>query len=65
MSKSLRNLSVFRTKCPICDNEFEYQYSEVTVAPQFHTEFIMCPQCKNLLYHSNSVKSKNIDTLSL
>ena len=76
MKKILRQ-GVYRTKCPYCDCEFEYEREDVVSKslknPSYmwdtHGSFstvkmVRCPSCNNLIHHQDSVRSK-IETVSL
>lgn len=75
--KKILKQGVYRTKCPYCDCEFEYEREDVVSKslknPPYmwstHGSFSMvnmvrCPSCNNLIYHHDSVRSK-IETVSL
>lgn len=72
MKKILNGPTVWRTKCPVCDCEFEYDTSETiriydkTNSSVFRV--VQCPNCKTNLKHSDSVSTitgvKREDTMS-
>ena len=72
MKKILNGPTVWRTKCPVCDCEFEYDTSETiriydkTNSSVFRV--VQCPNCKTNLNHSDSVSTitgvKREDTMS-
>ena len=75
--KRILKQGVYRTKCPYCDCEFEYEREDVVSKSlknppsmlDTHGRFSMvnmvrCPSCNNLIYHQDSVRSK-IETVSL
>lgn len=72
MKKILNGPTVWRTKCPVCDCEFEYDTSETiriydkTNSSVFRV--VQCPNCKTNINHSDSVSTitgvKREDTMS-
>ena len=76
--KRILNQGVYRTKCPYCDCEFEYEREDIvrkslknppslwgTYGPLSTVRsMVICPSCNNLIYHKDSVMSK-IETVSL
>ena len=72
MKKILNGPTVWRTKCPVCDCEFEYDTSETiriydkTNSSVFRV--VQCHNCKTNLKHSDSVSTitgvKREDTMS-
>lgn len=63
MKRVLKKLN-FRAKCPYCDCEFEYDYSETFRSNLMEGSFVTCPRCHNVLAHKESSKS-NITTEQL
>lgn len=73
MKKILNGPTIWRTKCPVCDCEFEYDTSETfRVYDKSNRDIyrvVQCPNCKtNLIKHSDSVstttEAKREDTMS-
>ena len=75
--KRILKQGVYRTKCPYCDCEFEYEREDVvskslknptsmldTHGPFSMVNMVRCPSCNNLIYHQDGVRSK-IETVSL
>lgn len=76
MKKILNGPTIWRAKCPCCDCEFEYDYSEVdrylSSASDSHYGFylgVQCPACKRVLCHKENPKSptevKKEDTMTI
>ena len=49
MKKILNGPTVWRTKCPYCDCEFEYDYSEVDSHTFADCKLVKCPGCNRYL----------------
>ena len=64
MKKILKEVSMFRIKCPYCDCEFEYDSSDIFFSNILIRALVSCPRCHNALYHAASSKS-NITTEQL
>ena len=66
MKKILKRGSIkkYRTKCNICDTEFEYQYTDVVFSTVLHCAVVECPSCGNKILHKYSLQS-NLTTESL
>lgn len=75
--KRILKQGVYRTKCPYCDCEFEYEKEDVVSRSLKNpksmcdtkgffsmVKVVICPSCNNLIYHSDSSKS-NITTEQL
>lgn len=45
MKKILNGPTVWRAKCPYCDCEFEYDYSEVDSSTFADCKLVKCPGC--------------------
>lgn len=60
MKKILKESSKFRTKCPYCDCEFEYDSSEIFFSSMMIGALVSCPRCNSALYHAASSKSNII-----
>ena len=61
MKKILRKtLSKYRSKCPYCDCEFEYDSSDIFFSNILIGALVSCPRCNNALYHSTSSRSNII-----
>lgn len=63
--KKILKQGVYRTKCPYCDCEFEYEREDVedivtklVTNPIEVYKMVRCPSCKNLIGHSSGVRSK-------
>lgn len=50
--------SKYRAKCPYCDCEFEYQFSDTYhgyFGPSYQDKtYVDCPYCYRVLFHSDS-----------
>lgn len=55
MKQNLRNLHYYWAKCPVCDNEFTYKYSDVENL-HLDTKYIRCPECNTYMEHALSSK---------
>jgi hypothetical protein len=66
MKKILRqgNTKKYRTKCYVCDTEFEYQTSDLIMVKQFGMICVGCPHCNTLIEHKGN-PSSNITTESI
>lgn len=69
MKKILNGLTIWRAKCPYCDCEFEYDYSEVDSHTFANCKLVKCPGCNRYLHHKdNNAKSttevKREDTMT-
>lgn len=68
MKKILNGPTVWRAKCPVCDCEFEYDYSEVDSHTFADAKLVKCPACNRYLHHEENPKSptevKKEDTMS-
>lgn len=66
MKKILRQGSIkkYRTKCNVCDTEFEYQSTDIAFSTQLHCAVVECPSCGNMILHKYSLQS-NITTEQL
>lgn len=57
--------TLYRTKCHVCDCEFEYDWYEITHPLK---SFVACPNCGNMQIHKDSAKTTtqggNFDTMS-
>ena len=78
--KRILKQGVYRTKCPYCDCEFEYEKEDVVSRSLKNSKsmwdikgffsniqigaLVSCPRCHNALYHAASSKS-NITTEQL
>lgn len=69
--KRILKQGVYRTKCPYCDCEFEYEREDIVSRSlknpksmwDTHGAFsmvkvVICPSCNNFIYHQGSVRSK-------
>lgn len=50
MKKILNGPTVWRAKCPYCDCEFEYDYSEVDSHTFADYKLVKCPGCNRYIY---------------
>lgn len=61
MKKILNGPTVWRTKCPVCDCEFEYDTSEAfRVYDKSNSDIfkvVICPSCKSYINHLESVST--------
>lgn len=57
MKKILNGPTVWRAKCPYCDCEFEYDYSEVDSHTFADCKLVKCPGCNKYLHHKDNDKS--------
>lgn len=68
MKKILNRPTVWRAKCPYCDCEFEYDYSEVDSHTFADAKLVKCPACNRNLHHKENPKSptevKKEDTMT-
>lgn len=66
MKKILRvgNIKKYRTKCSVCDTEFEYQRTDVVFSTKLYCAVVECPSCGNMILHKDSIQS-NITTEQL
>lgn len=68
MRKILNGPTVWRAKCPVCDCEFEYDYSEVDSSTSADCKLVKCPGCNRYLHHKENPKShtgvKKEDTMT-
>ena len=61
MKKILRKaFSKYRSKCPYCDCEFEYESDDIFYGEVLGGAAVSCPNCHNILNHRDSLKSNII-----
>lgn len=56
MKKILNGPTIYRAKCPYCDCEFEYDYSEVDSSTFADCKLVKCPGCNRYLHHKENPK---------
>lgn len=56
MKKILKNTK-YRSKCPYCDCEFEYEVNDIFYVYAPGGAGVSCPNCHNILNHKDSLKS--------
>lgn len=60
MKKILNGPTVYRTKCPLCNTEFEYNYSDTEEKGMFleddygYIRVVTCPTCQTPLTHDDN-----------
>ena len=54
MKKILNGPTIWRAKCPYCDCEFEYDYSEVDSHTFADCKLVKCPGCNRYLHHEEN-----------
>lgn len=72
MKKILNGPTVYRAKCPYCDCEFEYNFSDTDLNINYYGEIpwrrVVCPSCNQSLKHKDSLPThtelKKEDTMS-
>ena len=64
MKKILNGPTIYRTKCQMCDTEFEYNYSdteeqglEMDGKGYDYVRIVTCPTCKAIILHKDSIKT--------
>lgn len=61
MKKILNGPTVYRTKCPLCDTEFEYNYSDTEETGRYlednyeYIRVVTCPTCQNAIIHDKGI----------
>lgn len=69
MKKILNGPTIWRAKCPYCDCEFEYDYSEVDSHTFADCKLVKCPGCNRYLHHKkdnakSTTEVKREDTMT-
>lgn len=58
MKKILRKTVLkYRSKCPYCDCEFEYEVDDIFYGEVPGGSAVSCPSCHNILSHRDSLRS--------